>query len=152
MLLARYFFAFGDKKSPLLGYAGLRFGWMSRQFEVDPTADVPLPGSHRQYPAFGVDGALPLVKLVKIEAQALYFINPMPGPDEIVGYGSSATGSGFGFSAGLSGDVWGPFGYVLRFTYSSYQDEFSGAGNKWTNGGTAQETYAGLYWGAYAQF
>jgi hypothetical protein len=152
MGLYRYYFSYGEKKDPLVGYAGIRGGLVGRTFNVDPTAEVPLPGSHRQFGAIGVDALIPIIKLLKVDARALYYINPAPGPDEVVGYGQSATGQGFEVDGGVSGDIWGPFGYVLRFTYQQYHDTFVGQGNKWSNGGVAQETYSGLYWGASAQF
>jgi hypothetical protein len=153
MALYRYFFDFGgDRKDPLLAYVGGRVGYMVHTFEVDPTAQVPLPGSHRHFPALGVEGCLPVLKYLKVEAAVLYFIAPNAGPDEVVGYGQSVSSSGFGIQAGLTGDIWGPIGYVLRFNLQSYHDQFTGAGNKWQNGGAAQETYSGLYWGATAQF
>jgi hypothetical protein len=152
MALFRYFFSYGDPKNPLIGYVGARGGLVGRTFDVDPTAHVPLPGSHRRFPAIGLDGCVPVAKLLRIEAKALYFINPAPGVDEVAGYGQSGSGSGFGVEAGASGDIWGPFGYTIRFQYQSYKDTFTGAGNKWQFGGIAEEAYSGLYWGAYAQF
>jgi hypothetical protein len=152
MGMFRYFFSYGDKKDPLIGYVGLRGGLVGRTFDVDPTANVPLPGSHRRFPAIGLDGCVPIAKLIRIEVKGLYFINPAPGIDEIAGYGQTGSGQGWGLEAGVAGDIWGPFGYVLRFNYQNYHDTFTGAGNKWQFGGIAEEAYSGLYWGAFAQF
>jgi hypothetical protein len=148
----RYFFVRGNSSEPMLGYGGLRVGFSSRSFDVDSNPTAPLPGSHRSYPTVALEGSLPIIKLLKVDASAAYFISPKPSASEIRDYGTSVSSSGFGLELGGSGDVWGPVGYVLRFRYSKYSDSFSGAGNKWLNGGTAGETYVGLYAGASAKF
>ncbi|MHB8873430.1 MAG: hypothetical protein ACYC8T_07055 [Myxococcaceae bacterium] len=161
--LYRYFFSYGDKRSPLVGYAGVRAGYELRSFEVDPDANVPLPGSHRAYPSFGLDVSVPLATLVKIEASVSYFLNPKAGSDEIAGYGNpsafegGATGRGLSIEAGLAGNIWGPLGYSVRFKLVSYGDQFYGLGQKWPCddaqcGGAAEETYSGLTWGVSAAF
>lgn len=148
----RYYFGFGDKSEPLVGYVGVRGGIAARTFEVDPSAQVPLPGSHRRFPAVGLEASVPLAKLVRIEAAGLYFINPAAGAEELAGYGTEVKSSGFGAEAGIAGTIWGPVGYTLKFRLFSYRDEFTGAGGKWPEGGAAEETYSGLFWGATAAF
>lgn len=164
----RYFFAYQDmsetdKNRKVVGYVGLRGGVAGRIFEVDPTANVPLPGSHRSYPVLGLDLAVPLIKYLRFEASGSYFLNPKAGPDEIAGYGDptafegGATGSGFGFDVGIAGTLYGPLGYTLKFRYVSYADQFFGQGQKWPCdesqcGGAAEETYSGITWGLSAAF
>ncbi len=147
----RYFFAFGHR-DPLLGYAGVHGGFGTRRFDVDSNAAAPLPGSHRNYPVVGLDVSIPVWKFLRFEGAGNYFLSPKPSSSEISGYGSSASATGWGGDLGLSGDVWGPLGYVVRFRYSRYKDHFSGAGTTWQNGGAAEESYVGVYWGATARF
>ena len=158
-------FVFGSDSNPLVAYLGPRIGVASRVFEIDAKAQVPLPGSYRVFPQFGIDGAIPLgSKYARLEAGFTYFLNPKPGPDEIVGYGNledpsgGGKGSGFSFEAGLGGEVWGPIGYTLKFRYTRFVDQFFGQGKKWTKcddtqcGGAAEEVYSGLFWGITASF
>ncbi len=159
----RYFFSYGDRADPLVGYGGLRAGYEMRTFEVDPTANVPLPGSHRGYPSVGIDVSVPLAKLVRIQLSGSYFLNPKAGQDEIAGYGNpsafegGAFGRGFSVEGGLTGTIYGPLGYSVRYRLVSYSDIFYGQGQKWPCddtqcGGVAEETYSGLTWGLSATF
>ncbi len=150
----RYFFGTGEKAEPLVGYAGLRGGYMSRTFDVDQNAAAPLPGSHRRHAAIGFEALYPFARRLKLEAAGSYFLGPKPSTSEINDHGSSSSSKGWGLEAGASGDVWGPLGYVLQFKWSRYTDQFSGIGNIWQSGsgGAAEETYVNLYWGATARF
>ncbi|MFT3837665.1 MAG: hypothetical protein QM723_11785 [Myxococcaceae bacterium] len=160
----RYYFSFLSGKDAVPGYAGIHFGGASRVFEIDANAKVPLPGSYRVYPQLGLDFEIPVIKYLKFDGSFSYFINPRPGPDEILGYGNpsaaqgGAAGKGFGFDLGVSGAIWGPIGYKLLFRYVSYADQFFGQGKKWTIcdstqcGGAAEELYYGLIWGITASF
>jgi hypothetical protein len=167
----RYSFGLGSGKDTLVGFLGLRFGVASRVFEIDAKAEVALPGGYRLFPQFGIDGSLPLgTRFARLEAGFTYFISPKPGPDEIQGYGNfndptgGATGSGFGFEAGVAGEVWGPLGYMVKFHYSRFGDRFYGRGTQWTApsvpdctnnplcGGAAEEVYFGVVWGVTASF
>lgn len=142
---------------------GPRFGIASRVFEIDANAMVPLPGSYRIFPLVGIDAAVGF-RYARLELGFSYFINPKPGPDEIVGYGNlddpsgGGKGSGLEFEAGLQGDVWGPIGYRLRFRYTRFNDQFFGQGKKWIKcddtqcGGAAEEGYLALFWGITASF
>jgi hypothetical protein len=153
MALFHYFFDLGgDRQQPLMAHIGVRAGLEGRTFEVDPTAKVPLPGTHRRFPAVGLDGSFAFFRFLRADATVLYFISPTAGADELVGYGTSVTSTGWGLQAGLSGDIWGPVGYVVRLNYQSFQDQFIGKGNVWSTGGAAEESYAGLYWGVTATF
>lgn len=158
---------FGSDSNPLVAYIGPRVGVASRVFEIDAKAMVPLPGSYRVFPQFGLDAAAPLgSKYARLEIGFTYFINPKPGPDEIVGYGNLEDPSGggraaadsFSFEGGLGGELWGPIGYTLRFRYIRFHDQFFGQGKKWTKcddtqcGGAAEESYSGLFWGITASF
>lgn len=150
----RYHFVMGDERKPLVGYAGVRGGFMGRSFEVDPTANSPLPGSHRSYPVVGVDLSVPLVSFLRVEASGSYFLGPRPGVDEIAGFGTDATGFGFGGDFGFAGDIWGPVGYIAKFRYARYQDSYTGTGNRWTavEKGAAEETYSTALLGLTVSF
>ncbi len=160
----RYYFSFLNGKDAVPGYGGIHFGGASRVFEIDANAKVPLPGSYRIYPQLGVDFEIPVIKYLKFDGSFSYFINPRPGPDEIIGYGNpmapngGAVGKGFGFDLGVSGEIWGPIGYKLIFRYISSADLFFGQGMMWTVcdstqcGGAAEELYYGLIWGITASF
>lgn len=160
----RHFFPFGGGAVPLAGFVGLRAGLAGRTFEVDPSALESFPGANRGYPVAGLDVALPLARLMRFEGGFTYFFNPRAGPEEIRGYGDpadptgGAVGRGFAVHAGLTGDLWGPLGYALRFDLSSYSDLFFGMGQKWQwcdsaqCGGAAQESYAGLNWALTASY
>ncbi len=163
MAAFRYFFSYGDPRSPLVGYVGLKGGFALRTFEVDINAQVPLPGSHRSYPAFGADVAIPLLRFLRLEGSASYFLNPKAGVDEIAGYGDltdatgGATGSGFLFEGGFGGELWGPIGYTARLRHARYTDRFFGKGQKWPCdasqcGGAAEETYTTVQLGVTASF
>ncbi len=151
-LVYRYHFTLGSGRSAQVGYAGLRGGIAARSFEVDPTAQVPLPGSHRQFPFAGLEVSIPIVPLARVEAMGLYFVNPKAGVDELARYGADTEGRGFGVEAGLAGDVWGPVGYSLKFRLQRFGDRFVGQGTFWRDGGAAEETYAGVFWGVTASF
>ncbi len=161
----RFSFVFGSDSDPFVAYLGPRVGIASRVFEIDAKAQVPLPGTYRVFPQAGIDVAVPLgSKYVRIELGFTYFLNPKPGPDEIVGYGNldhptgGGKGSGFGFEGGLAGELWGPIGYSIRFRYARFNDQFFGEGKKWTKcddtqcGGAAEEVYSALFWGITASF
>ncbi len=148
--LYRWYFAFGAEG--LAGFAGVNAGYRARDFSVDPTAGTLLAGSHRGFPAFGLEASLPLARLVRVELAGTFFLQPRAGPEELAKYGASNRGSGFLAEAGLSGDLWGPLGYSVRFQFEGYWDRFTGAGTRWENGGVAQETYSSLIWGLSAAF
>ena len=161
----RWHFGFGSGKDTLVGYIGARVGAASRVFEIDAKAEVALPGGYRLFPQFGFDGSLPLgTRFIRLEAGFTYFISPKPGPDEILGYGNlddpsgGASGNGFGFDAGIAGEIWGPLGYSIKLRYARFVDQFFGQGKQWTIcndqqcGGAAEEIYYGLVWGVTASF
>lgn len=152
-LAYRFYFGLGqDEAGPVPAYVGARVGYGSRTFDVDPTATVGLTGSHRRFPQAGLDVSIPIIRKVRVEASALYFFGPKAGEEELNDYGASVKGTGFGIEAGLAGDIWGPLGYELRFRMMSFKDRFEGAGARWSEGGAAEENYAGVSWGLTAGF
>ncbi len=161
----RFPIVFGSDSKPLVAYIGPRIGVASRVFEIDAKAMVPLPGTNRIFPQFGIDAAVPLgSKFARLEVGFSYFLNPKPGLDEIVGYGNpddptgGGKGTGFTFEGGLAGELWGPLGYTLKFRYTRFNDQFFGQGKKWVKcddtqcGGAAEEVYSALFWGITASF
>jgi len=154
LLAFRYFFSLG-REEPLLGHAGIHGGFGTRRFDVDAnalSAAVRLPGSHRNYPVVGLDVSIPIFKFLRVEGTGNYFINPKPFASEVASYGATASATGWGGELGLTGDVWGPLGYLVRFRYERYKDQFSGSGSSWQSGGAAEESYAGIFWGVTAHF
>lgn len=148
----RFYFALSLTNSPLAAYVGLHGGLGSRSFTVDATPGLPPLDTHRTYPQFGIEASIPILSFLKVEAAGNYFLGPKVSQSDIVRYGTAASGSGFGFEAGLAGDVWGPLGYIARFKYASYSDAISGAGASWQNGGAAEESYSSVVWGITASF
>jgi hypothetical protein len=148
----RFYFALSLTSSPLAGYVGLHGGLGSRSFTVDATPGLPPLNTHRTYPQIGIEASIPIFSFLKVEAAGDYFLGPKVSQSDIGRYGTAASGSGFGFEAGLAGDVWGPLGYTARFKYASYTDAISGAGASWQNGGAAEESYSSIVWGITASF
>ncbi len=154
LIAFRYFFSF-SREEPLVGHAGIHGGFGTRRFDVDAnalSAAVRLPGSHRNYPVVGLDVSIPIFKFLRVELTGNYFINPKPFASEVAPYGATASATGWGGELGLTGDVWGPLGYLVRFRYERYKDQFSGSGSSWLTGGAAEESYAGIFWGVTAHF
>ncbi|MFY2559694.1 hypothetical protein ACN469_18810 [Corallococcus terminator] len=159
----RYYFGLGSSHQ-LLGYAGARAGLMTRSFDVDESADSPLAGTHRLYPAVGLEVSVPLIRQVRLEAAGQFFISPKPGQGfddeggaldlEVSDYGTSVSTFGWEAELGVAGELWGPFGYQVRFKVSRYKDTFSGPGTRtgWDNGGVAEDTYSSIHWGITASY
>jgi hypothetical protein len=153
----RYYLVLGP---PILGSQplglsfGAKAGYSARNFEVDPTAQTPLPGSHRSYPLAGVDVELALARALKLGVSVHYFMNPKPNATDLAGFGTAGSGRGLGIEGGLSGDLWGPVGYVLRVRSATYKDQFTGIGarEQWGNGGAVEESYTSVNWGLSASF
>lgn len=163
---------FDSKDSKLLqhykqpvGWVGARGGVTSRSFLIDPNAGVSLPSSDRQaFPVIGIDAALAIFPFLRLELAGSIYFNPKPGADQIIGYGNlndptgGATASGFGFEAGLAGDIWGPIGYSVRWRMMSFTDRYYGQGQKWTVcneaqcGGVGEESFHTLIWGLTASY
>lgn len=158
----RYYFSFHAKNPHAgIGYAGVRAGAGGRIFDVDLSAQVPLPGSNRLYPVVGLDVSLPAyVKYFAVELSGSLLINAKPGPDEIAGYGDprdpsgGATGFGYQLEAGFGGTIWGSVGYRFRVRHTRFDDRFFGAGQKWTmtTQGAASETYTTFFMGLTSAF
>lgn len=167
-LAYRYYFGFGPDANPLVAYVGVRGGLASRVFQVDASAQTPLPSSSRTYGQIGLDVLVPLgSRYAQAVAGFSYFFSPRAGAEEIQAYGDptnpsgGATGSGFAFEGGLTGDVWGPLGYEVRVRHARYNDRFIGKGQVWKTecaadgsacGGAAEEAYTGLMWGVTLSF
>jgi hypothetical protein len=159
---------YGDPQP--VGWAGIRGGLQSRSFLIDPTAGTSLPSSERVYPTgigfptIGADVAIPVNKFLRFEGTFSYFINPRPGAEQIVGYGNlndptgGATASGFGLELGVSGEIWGPIGYTVRWRYMGFVDRYYGQGQKWTVcnemqcGGVGEESFHSIIWGVTASY
>ncbi|MBX5480379.1 MAG: hypothetical protein IRZ16_00820 [Myxococcaceae bacterium] len=161
LLHYRFHFGYGPERDPLVGYVGLRAGVGGRTFEVDPTARVPLPGSHRRYPAAGLEASVPVLPFFRIEAAGMYFprlaegfnwVSPTAGLDELAAYGDKDDATGWMAEGGVAGEVWGPLGYSVKIRLTHFEDHFTGSGNKWSDGGAAEETYTGLFWAVTASF
>ncbi|WP_143195610.1 hypothetical protein [Archangium sp. Cb G35] len=163
MLAWRYFFDLGTQETPLWGHAGVRLGARGREFDVGERMETPLPVVHRFYPAVGVDVSVPLMRAVRIEGSGQFFFQPTPGqslwgdPDgslvaEVRDYGDSVSSLGWAAELGVAGDLWGPFGYSVRFRLESYKDRFTGQGSRrgWTDGGVAEESYSSILGGITA--
>ncbi len=161
--LYRYFFGRGEGRQ-LLGYAGLRAGLLTRAFDVDESAQSPLTGTHRLFPAVGLEVSVPLLRSVRLEGAGQVLIDPKPGQAfddeggaldlEVDDQGTSVSSFGWKAELGVAGELWGPLGYSVRFRLSRYQDTFSGAGTKtgWEAGGVAEETFSSLHWGLTASY
>ncbi|XXF75049.1 hypothetical protein P2318_18430 [Myxococcaceae bacterium GXIMD 01537] len=164
LAMYRYYFGLGKDRSPMLGYVGLRGGLMGRAFDVDEMARNPIAGTHRLYPAVGLEVSVPLARPVRIEGAGHVFFGPNPGEwfsddddeldQEVRDFGESVSSSGWSAELGLAGDLWGPLGYQVRFRLTHFKDTYSGAGVRtgWTQGGVAEETYSSLHWGLTASW
>lgn len=151
---ALYRFFFGMGNGGQLGYAGVRAGLLTRSFDVDAAADSPLNSTHRVFPAGGLEVSVPLLRAVRLEGAGQVFVDPTPGKggeegDEVRAFGSTVSSFGWEAELGVAGELWGPFGYSVRFRLSRFQDTFSSGGTRtgWAAGGVAEETYSSLHWG-----
>ncbi|AKQ65893.1 hypothetical protein A176_002805 [Myxococcus hansupus] len=159
----RYFFGMGASRERF-GYAGLRAGLLTRAFDVDASAESPLTGTHRVFPSVGLEVSVPLVDWARLEGAGQFFVSPRPGKGlgggssaldaELRDYGTAVSSFGWEAELGVAGDIWGPFGYSLRFRLTRFQDTFTGAGTRvgWDAGGVAAETYSSLHWGITASY
>ncbi|MCP3100347.1 hypothetical protein LZ198_15875 [Myxococcus sp. K15C18031901] len=159
----RYYFGRGDSRASL-GYAGVRAGLLTRSFDVDESAESPLSGTHRLFPSAGLEVSVPLMRWVRLEGAGQIFISPKPGTGfsdeggelklEVSDYGTAVSTFGWEAELGASGEIWGPFGYSVRFKLSRFKDTFTGAGARlgWENGGVAEDTYSSIHWGITASY
>ncbi|MFZ5445753.1 MAG: hypothetical protein ACOZQL_37515 [Myxococcota bacterium] len=166
----RWHFQLGYGDPQPVGWVGLKGGFQSRSFLIDPNAGTSLPSSDRVFPTgfgfptIGLDASVPINQYVRVDAGFSWFANPRPAAEQIVGYGNlndptgGATATGFGLEAGVSGQVWGPLGYVLRWRYMGFTDRYYGQGQKWTVcneqqcGGVGEESFHSIIWGVTASF
>ncbi len=157
----RFHFEVGAGVPQGVGYAGLRGGFSSRNFNIDPNAGVPLPSSQRVFPTsvvdptamrpantipffpvFGADVAIPIVRQFRLELGGSLYLNPRPADEQIVGFGNllddtgGAQSTGWGLDVGGSGELYalGPvmLGWNLKLRYQSFFDRYLGQGQKWT--------------------
>ncbi|RKG75448.1 hypothetical protein [Corallococcus terminator] len=161
--LYRFYFRFGTTR-PQQGYVGARAGLQTRAFDVEEAVDNPLSGTHRVFPSVALDLSVPLFSSVRLDASVGLLLSPKPGrsPEadggrralEISDFGTSVSSFGWSSELGVSGDVWGPFGYDVAFRLAHFRDQFSGAGTLtgWSEGGVAEETYSSLHVGLTAVY
>ncbi|WP_223646331.1 hypothetical protein [Corallococcus sp. EGB] len=159
----RYYFRFGTTR-PQQGYVGARAGIQTRAFDVEESTDNPLTGTHRVFPSVALDLTVPLFSSVRLDASGGLLFSPKPGhsPDadggrraqEVTDYGTSVSSFGWTAELGVTGDIWGPFGYDVAWRLAHFRDTFSGAGTRtgWNNGGVAEETYSSLHVGLIATY
>ncbi|MBF5044085.1 hypothetical protein FGE12_16925 [Aggregicoccus sp. 17bor-14] len=154
--LYRYPFTLWDRGLGLPGYVGVRAGAQSRSFALSGEEHLEF-NTHRLFPAVGLETLVPLARRAQLEAGAQYFFSPGTGRGlgsaeqrtlETRSFGDSVSSSGWSARLGLSGEVWGPFGYVARVQLTRFRDHYSGAGTLagWDEGGVAEETVTSAYW------
>ena len=166
----RYHFQMGYGDPQPVGWAGIRGGLVSRSFMIDPAAGTSLPSSQRVYPTgigfptLGLDVAVPLNRFLRFEGTLQYFINPRPADEQIIGYGNlndptgGASATGLGLELGVTGNIWGPLGYVVKWKYLGFTDRYYGQGQKWTVcneqqcGGVGEESFHSIIWGITASY
>ncbi|MFT3709273.1 MAG: hypothetical protein QM817_16660 [Archangium sp.] len=154
-----------DPKEQPVGFVGLRGGVQTRSFLIDPDAGTSLPSSDRTFfGQLGLDAAVPILPFLRFEFGFSFYFNPHTAPEQIVGYGNlndptgGATASGFGLEAGVSGQIWGPLGYIVRWRMMSFTDRYYGQGQKWTVcneqqcGGVGEESFHTIIWGVQGSF
>ncbi|MCY1022571.1 hypothetical protein [Pyxidicoccus sp. MSG2] len=148
----RLYFPLSLTATPLPAFVGLRGGVISHSFEVAEEYQALFPKTGRTHASLGLDVSVPLARLARVEAGFLYFIRPQPGHEQRDRYGPEVSSSGFGIEVGVSGDLFGPLDYSVRYRFQKYADTFSGVGTDWTGGGISQERYSGLTWTLGASF
>lgn len=169
-LAYRVHFAMGYGNPQPSGYAGLRGGLLSRNFNIDPTAGTSLPSSQRTYPTgigfpvVGLDASMPIAPFFRVDLGVSLFFNPRTSAEQIIGYGNlndptgGATATGWSFDAGASGELFGPLGWMVRVRYTSFADRYYGQGQKWTVcnndqcGGAGEEVFTQILWGVTGSF
>ncbi|GMT98951.1 hypothetical protein KH5H1_30700 [Corallococcus caeni] len=161
--LYRFYFRFGTTR-PQQGYVGARAGIQTRAFDVEASADNPLSGTHRVFPSVALDLSVPLFGSVRLDASGGLLLSPRPGhsPDadggrralEVRDFGTSVSSFGWSAELGVTGDIWGPFGYDVAWRLAHFKDRFSGAGTLtgWDDGGATEETYSSLHVGLIATY
>jgi hypothetical protein len=142
----------GEPGAPNVGHVGLRGGLQGRSFEVDLSANSVLPGSSRLFGAVGAEASIPLARFLKLDVGGSYFISAEPSVNELVAFGERVQTVGLSVEGGLSGDLVGPLGYMVRVRYLRFADTFSGAGQKWESGGAAEESFLTAHAGATLSF
>lgn len=142
----------GEPGAPNVGHVGLRGGLQGRNFEVDLSANSVLPGSSRMFGAVGAEASIPLARFLKLDLGGSYLLAAEPSVNELVAFGERVQTTGFSVEGGLSGDITGPLGYLVRVRYLRFADTFSGAGQKWESGGAAEESFLTAHAGLTLSF
>ncbi|MEN9797584.1 MAG: hypothetical protein RL653_1280 [Pseudomonadota bacterium] len=142
----------GEAGAPNVGHVGLRGGLQGRNFEVDLSANSVLPGSSRLFGAVGAEASIPLARFLKIDVGGSYLLGAEPSVNELIAFGERVQTAGFSAEAGLSGELVGPLGYLVRVRYLRFADTFTGAGQKWESGGAAEESFLTAHAGATLSF
>jgi hypothetical protein len=143
----RHHFAFRGPVATLPAFLGLRAGLLGRAFRLSDSLAAVVPGSTRAPFAAGLDAALPLTPLVRLEASALYLHQPLPPVVEQGALGGIASSRGLALEAGVSGDVVGALGYQLRYQLLGFEDRYAGGGTAWASEGHVEERYSTLSFG-----
>lgn len=161
-LLYRYPFSIEDRGLRLPAHVGLRLGAQSHSFVLEGDEQLEF-NTRRLYPVIGLETLLPLARRAQVEAGLQLLINPRPGTGlgsteqralERGSFGESVSSRGWSARLGLSGEVWGPFGYSARVQLTRYLDEYAGTGTLtgWSEGGAAEETFVAAHWAVTARY
>ena len=160
--LYRHPFTLDDRGLLLPGYVGLRAGAQQRTFVLEGEAHLEF-NTHRLYPLIGLEALVPLSRRVQVEAGAQLLLAPRTGRAlgsarlrnlELRSFGESVSSRGWSARLGLSGEVWGPFGYAARVQLTRFRDRYTGSGTLagWNEGGAAEETLAAAHWAVTARY
>ena len=160
--LYRHPFTIDDRGLRLPGYVGLRVGAQQRSFVLEGEEHLEF-NTRRLYPVVGLDALVPLARRAQVEAGVALLLSPRPGEGlasselrglEVGSFGDSVSSRGWSARLGLSGEVWGPFGYAARVQLTRYRDDYAGDGTLagWGAGGAAEETVAAVHWALTARY
>jgi hypothetical protein len=160
--LYRYPFSLDDRGLKLPGYVGLRAGVQQRSFVLEGEEHLEF-NTRRLYPLVGLEALVPLARRAQVEAGVQLLLSPRPGKGlgsseqrdlEVRSYGESVSSRGWSARLGLSGEVWGPFGYAARVQITRFRDRYAGAGSLagWRAGGAAEETVTAAHWALTARY
>ncbi len=160
--LYRHVFTLDDRGLRLPGYVGLRVGMQQRSFVLEGEEHLEF-NTRRLYPVVGLEALVPLARRAQVEAGVALLLSPRPGKGfgsaelralEVGSFGGSVSSRGWSARLGLSGEVWGPFGYAARVQLTRFRDLYAGDGSLagWNAGGAAEETVAAAHWAVTARY
>ena len=163
----RYHFqmGYGDPPAGGSGWA-CAAGLQSRSFLIDPTAGTSLPSSERVYPT-GLRLPHHRARRGRSPQQAspprtrVHLLRQPPtcgGADRRLRQPERSHRWRDGHRVrrrawALSGEIWGPLGYMVRWRYQGFTDRYYGQGQKWTVcnelqcGGVGEESFHSIIWG-----